>query len=194
MSARDDFGSDAGRGSSYKGGAGGLGNGGVGGGRGGGAGGGGAGRNGGIGSQTGLTTGNKMYGTSAYGRPGGRAQNPGAWGVRPGPNIQQGPLNRPTYPGPISYVNPPVSPQPQPGLSFTYDTLLPPGAYPGNYWAGGAMWNNVNRPPNYSGPLGPTPVPANGPVYSNTNPYGINNPGGKGDFQGNNFNGYKGYY
>lgn len=109
MSARD---SESGS-SSYKGGsrsAGGLGNGGIGGGRGGGGNfgggmGGGAGRNGGIGSRTGLTTGTKMVGTpgrdglSATGRPGGMAQNPGAWGMRPQSSIARGTLGAPAVPG-----------------------------------------------------------------------------------------------
>ena len=74
MPGRDDFGSRAGT----PGGMGGsLGNGGVGGGMGGGMRGGGAGYNGGIGSRMGVTTGNVMRGTSAYGRPGGMAQGYG---------------------------------------------------------------------------------------------------------------------
>ncbi len=100
MSARD---SESGS-STYKGGsrsAGGLGNGGIGGGRGGGGMGGGAGRWGGIGARTGLTTGTKMVGTpgrdglSATGRPGGMAQNPGAWGMRPQSSIARGTLGAP---------------------------------------------------------------------------------------------------
>lgn len=79
MSARDDFGSNAGTSRGYAGGAGGLGNGGVGGGMGGGFQGGGAARNGGIGSSTGLTTGNTWHGNSAFGRAGGMAQ---AYGMR----------------------------------------------------------------------------------------------------------------
>lgn len=109
MSARDDFGSDAGRPGGRGGSNGGLANGGVGGGRGGGGGGGGAGRNGGYGSQTGLMTGNKMYGNSAFGRPGGRALNPGAWGIRPQPAVQQSSLNRPAVPGALSPVPVPAS-------------------------------------------------------------------------------------
>lgn len=69
MSARDDFGSSAGRGP----GAGGLGNGGIGGGMGAGSRGGGAGYNGGAGSRTGLTTGTTWHGNTAFGAPGGRA-------------------------------------------------------------------------------------------------------------------------
>lgn len=95
MSARDDFGSNAGRPGGYGGGAGGLGNGGVGGGMGGGFGGGGAGRMGGMGNRTGLTTGNRMYGGMAMGRPGGLAQNMGAWGMRPQAPVQQGPMGQP---------------------------------------------------------------------------------------------------
>lgn len=69
MSARDDFGSSAGRGP----GAGGLGNGGIGGGMGAGSRGGGAGYNGGAGSRTGLTTGTTWHGNTAFGAPGGTA-------------------------------------------------------------------------------------------------------------------------
>ena len=75
MSARDDFGSSAGRGP----GAGGLGNGGIGGGMSAGSRGGGAGYNAGAGSRTGLTTGTTTYGNTAFGRPGGNAV---AYGMR----------------------------------------------------------------------------------------------------------------
>ena len=75
MSARDDFGSSAGRGP----GAGGLGNGGLGGGMSAGLRGGGAGYNAGAGSRTGLTTGTTTYGNTAFGRPGGNAV---AYGMR----------------------------------------------------------------------------------------------------------------
>lgn len=125
MSARD---AESGS-STYKGGsgrAGGLGNGGVGGGMGGGGNygggmGGGAARNGGIGSRTGLTTGNRMYGGTAVGRPGGMAQNPGAWGVRPSPAITQAPLNRPAVPGLLGPVVPVDAPPPA-----IEDVPLPP--------------------------------------------------------------------
>lgn len=114
MAGRDDFGSRSGTSSSYKGGAGGLGNGGIGGGMGGGFGGGGAGRVGGIGSRTGLMTGNVMRGGVAQGRPGGPAMNPGAWGVRPSPPTTQGPL--PAYaPPPVAGVNPVIENVPLPG-------------------------------------------------------------------------------
>lgn len=109
MSARD---AESGS-STYKGGsrsAGGLGNGGIGGGMGGGGNwgggmGGGAGRNGGIGNRTGLTTGNRMYGVAGRngvtfsGRPGGFAQQPGAFGIRPQPAIGTGPLSGVRRPG-----------------------------------------------------------------------------------------------
>jgi hypothetical protein len=62
-------------------------------------GGGGAARNGGYGNRTGLTTGNTMFGGTAFGRPGGFAANPGAWGVRPQAGVTRGPLNRPANPG-----------------------------------------------------------------------------------------------
>lgn len=149
MSARD---SESGS-STYKGGsgrAGGLGNGGIGGGMGGGGNygggmGGGAGRMGGIGSRTGLTTGTQMYGGMAFGRPGGNAMNPGAWGVVRQSPISQGPLNRPTRPGflgtPTPVSVPGVNPVPEyvPALEDVpmptfqdpmamYTTLTPPPA------------------------------------------------------------------
>lgn len=114
MSARD---AESGS-STYKGGsrsAGGLGNGGIGGGMGGGGNwgggiGGGAGRNGGIGNRTGLTTGNRMYGGMAVGRPGGPAMNPGAWGVTPAAPITTGPLSgvrpRGVVPASVPGINP----------------------------------------------------------------------------------------
>ena len=132
MSARD---SESGS-STYKGGsgrAGGLGNGGIGGGMGGGGNygggmGGGAGRMGGIGSRTGLTTGTQMYGGMAFGRPGGNAMNPGAWGIRERSPITQGPLNRPTRPGllgnPTPTAVPGVNPVPE------YVPQLPDMYYP----------------------------------------------------------------
>ena len=118
MSARD---AESGS-SSYKGGsgsAGGVGNGGLGGGMG--AGGnwgmggslGGAARNGGYAAdRTGMYTGAKMYGNTAFGRPGQAAYGYGTRltngmmtdfrmpnGMRPQTGIQQGPLNRPTHQG-----------------------------------------------------------------------------------------------
>lgn len=170
MSARD---AESGS-STYKGGsgsAGGLGNGGVGGGRGGGGnygggsgGGGGAGRNGGINSRTGLTTGNHMYGGTAYGRPGGYAQNPGAWGVHPQPAVSQAPLNRPAVPGLLSpppavvpsqvqvqqpvpptyappawsppYPNMPQQQLPTYGMPATYNSLEQAISPPYNNWHG----------------------------------------------------------
>jgi len=136
MSARD---SESGS-STYKGGsgsAGGLGNGGVGGGMGGGGnygggGGGGAGRNGGIGSRTGLTTGTKMVGTpgrnglSARGRPGGMAQNPGAWGMRPQSSIARGTLGAPAVPGLLAEPVPAAVPEEIPAYTpniFNQDYL-----------------------------------------------------------------------
>lgn len=122
MSARD---AESGS-STYKGGsgrAGGLGNGGIGGGMGGGGNygggrGGGAGRNGGIGSRTGLTTGNVMKGGVAKGRPGGKAMNPGAWGMDSWPSVSRAPLNRPAVPGllsqtPVPTAIPGVNPVPE---------------------------------------------------------------------------------
>lgn len=123
MSARDSAG-PAGPGS---GGAGGLANGGIGGGFGGGAAGGrggmgaGGGVNGGYGSQTGLTTGNRMYGGIAVGRPGGAAMNPGAWGVRPQPSIAQAPMNRPAVPGLLG----PAAPVPAVEQGLTVPASMP---------------------------------------------------------------------
>ena len=136
MPARDDAGSNYGRpgGSQNSG----VNNGGVAGGMGGGFGGGGAGRMGGIGSRTGLTTGNTMFGGMAFGRPGGFAANPGAWGVRPQAGIAQGPLSgaRPR-PAAVAGVNP--LPENIPALEDVpmptfqdpmamYTTLTPPPA------------------------------------------------------------------
>jgi len=136
MPARDDAGSNYGRpgGSQNSG----VYNGGVAGGMGGGFGGGGAGRMGGIGSRTGLTTGNTMFGGMAFGRPGGFAMNPGAFGVRPQAGIAQGPLSgaRPR-PAAVAGVNP--LPENIPALEDVpmptfqdpmamYTTLTPPPA------------------------------------------------------------------
>lgn len=77
MSARDDFGSMAGRSGGYNDRAGGIGNGGIGGGMHSGSMGGGAGRNGGAGSRTGLTTNSTWHGNTAWGRPGGSVQGYG---------------------------------------------------------------------------------------------------------------------
>ena len=135
MSARDDFGSNSGTsrgygGASPSGRAGGLGNGGVGGGMGGGFAGGGAGRNGGIGSRTGLGTGNLMYGTQFSGRPGGPAMQSGAWGVRATPAIGQGPLAGRTrkgavtaVPAAIAGVNPVPEYVQQPPTSYMFSGL-----------------------------------------------------------------------
>ncbi len=159
MSARD---AESGS-STYKGGsgrAGGLGNGGIGGGMGGGGNygggmGGGAGRNGGIGNRTGLTTGNRMYGGVAQGRPGGLAYNPGAWGVAPTPRVGQGPLNRPARPGLLGNPTPAavagVNPVPEnvPAPPFQdpmsiYTTLTPPPETPippsGLMYGNGSLW------------------------------------------------------
>jgi hypothetical protein len=122
MSARD---AESGS-STYKGGsgrAGGLGNGGIGGGMGGGGNfgggmGGGGGRMGGIGNRTGLTTGNSMWGIAGRngvtftGRPGGFAQQPGAFGFRPEAGVTRGPLKQPKgllgnpTPASVAGVNP----------------------------------------------------------------------------------------
>lgn len=110
-------------------GAGGLGNGGVGGGFGGGASGGrggmgaGAGRNGGYDSRTGLTTGNRMYGGVAVGRPSGMAMNPGAWGIHPQPAVTSRPLNRPTVPGLLS---PPIENVPVPPAATIQNPFYQP--------------------------------------------------------------------
>ena len=169
MSARD---SESGS-STYKGGsgrAGGLGNGGIGGGMGGGGNygggmGGGAGRNGGIGNRTGLTTGNRMYGGMAFGRPGGLALNPGAWGVHPTPAIAQGPLAGRTKKGAVTAV-----PASIPGVNPVPEDIPPPqpsviGYLPG--WPGtGMWWGNQPTYMNNSGlnpPAAPAPAPAPAP-------------------------------
>lgn len=131
MSARD---AESGS-STYKGGsgrAGGLGNGGLGGGMGGGGNygggrGGGAARNGGIGNRTGLTTGNRMVGGMAQGRPGGMAMNPGAWGVRPQDIVTRAPMNRPTVPGLLGPVTPvPAAIAPDENILAVEDVPVPP--------------------------------------------------------------------
>lgn len=138
MSARDDFGSRSGTPGGYGDRAGGLGNGGIGGGMGGGQGGGGAGRNGGIGSRTGLTTGNKMIGGRATGRPGGYAQNPGAWGLHAWPSVSQSPLTRPARPAvPGLLTQTPVPPVEQPVIGY-----LPGWPGTGLWWGDQPPWNN----------------------------------------------------
>lgn len=162
MSARD---SESGS-SSYKGGsrsAGGLGNGGIGGGRGGGGNfgggmGGGAGRNGGIGSRTGLTTGTKMVGTpgrdglSATGRPGGMAQNPGAWGMRPQSSIARGTLGAPAAPAVPGLLAEPVPAAVTEEIpAYTpnpfYQGVPPPAQYSSIYKNRIAELLNAQRPP-----------------------------------------------
>ena len=111
MPGRDDFGSRAGT----PGGMGGsLGNGGVGGGMGGGMRGGGAGYNGGIGSLMGVTTGNVMRGTSAYGRPGGMAQGYGMNPAQARQAAMQGIMGRLQGQAQPTGAQPPQSPPPLP--------------------------------------------------------------------------------
>lgn len=179
MSARDDFGSNAGRPGGYGGGAGGLGNGGVGGGMGGGFGGGGAGRMGGMGNRTGLTTGNRMYGGMAMGRPGGLAQNMGAWGMRPQAPVQQAPMNRPAHPGLLG--NPiPASSIPDERILAVEDVPPPQpsvmGYLPG--WPGtGMWWGNQPHYMNNSG-LNPPAAPApSTPKYQDQVPQDPSFPG-----------------
>ena len=117
MSLRDSMG-PAGPGNT---GAGGLGNGGIGGGMGGGSWGGGYG--GGMTQNTGLGTGNVMYGNTAYGRPGGMASAYGMNGIQQ-PSYQgvvSQTLNRPTHPAP---------PQVMPGLTPPAPTTPPAVAPP----------------------------------------------------------------
>jgi hypothetical protein len=147
MSARDDFGSTAGRPGGYGGGAGGLGNGGVGGGMGGGYAGGGAGINGGINSRTGLTTGNRMLGgpqgVQAMGRPGGMAMNPQAWGRMPSPPVTQGPIGRP--PGLLDPAVPPVAASaPPPPQEPAWPWANPAVYNPYPQWSGQGSWNSNN--------------------------------------------------
>lgn len=218
MSARDSAG-PAGPGTN---GAGGLANGGIGGGFGGGAygGGGGVGAgggiNGGYNNRTGLTTGNMMYGGKAQGRPGGMAQNPGAWGMRPGPSVSQSPLNRPTRPGflgnpvPVSMpgVNPPVSPPYD--LPFIYDQPIGPPMPPSSIsgpWPGqgtipgnpGSTYYQNNQGNPYGQYAPPNSIQGPDGFYSNSLPSGKGDyagpsnqsVGGKGDYGGGNF-GYGG--
>ncbi len=111
MPGRDDFGSRAGT----PGGMGGsLGNGGVGGGMGGGMRGGGAGYNGGIGSRMGVTTGNVMRGTSAYGRPGGMAQGYGMNPAQARQSAMQGIMGMLQGRAQPTGAQPPQSPPPLP--------------------------------------------------------------------------------
>jgi hypothetical protein len=159
MPARDDAGSNYGRpgGSQNSG----VNNGGVAGGMGGGFGGGGAGRMGGIGSRTGLTTGNTMFGGMAFGRPGGFAMNSSAFGVRPQAGIAQGPLSgaRPR-PAAVAGVNPlPENVPPQ--LSDGYPQMISPNLGPFN-------------PPNYT----PPSMPIQGPGAVGPTGYFMKNPTG----------------
>lgn len=152
MSARDDFGSSAGRGP----GAGGLGNGGIGGGMGGGSRGGGAGYNGGAGSRTGLTTGNTIYGNTAFGRPGGNAV---AYGMRDAASLNRagmGPTvgsygNFRTPSGAAMYGNSPVQ-----GQSF----------YGMNMGQALSQANRAQARQRPEGLLGGTPTAAGAPAYS----------------------------
>lgn len=154
MSARD---AESGS-STYKGGsgrAGGLGNGGLGGGMGGGGNygggmGGGAARYGGLGNRTGLTTGNRMVGIPGRdgltfrGRPGGFAQQPGAFGIQSLPAVSSAPLTRPTVPGILGPAAPSVVPQiedvPMPPMPAPYNPLtsiqqpMPPAYPPTSYY------------------------------------------------------------
>ena len=162
MSARD---SESGS-SSYKGGsgrAGGLGNGGIGGGMGGGGNygggmGGGAGRMGGIGSRTGLTTGNKMFGGMAFGRPGGNAMNPGAWGIRPQPAITQGPLLGNPTPASVPGVNPVPEDVPMPSVQ--------PSVFNQDYLGRLASFRNMMNNRYGWGAAQPGPGPVNAPAPS----------------------------
>ena len=152
MSARDDFGSSAGRGP----GAGGLGNGGVGGGMGGGSRGGGAGYNAGAGSRTGLTTGTTTYGNTAFGRPGGNAV---AYGMRDAASLNRagmGPTvgsygNFRTPSGAAMFGNSPVQ-----GQSF----------YGQNMGQALSQANRAQaRQPQVGGLLGGAPLAAGAPSY-----------------------------
>lgn len=126
MSARDSA-SPAGPGNS---GAGGLGNGGLGGGMGGGLGGGGWG--GGMSGNTGLGTGNNIYGTSAWGRPGGMAMGYGMSpnqafnnGMQPRNDYGLGPImSHPAIQGIISQVlTRPAVPAPATSVPLTKANL-----------------------------------------------------------------------
>ena len=182
MSARD---AESGS-STYKGGsgrAGGLGNGGIGGGMGGGGNwgggmGGGAGRNGGMNSRTGLTTGNNMFGGMAFGRPGGMAMNPGAFGMRPQAAVQQQALNRPARSGLLG--NP--TPASLPGVNPVPETPPNPIMSMANYMPD--FMNPIEGPNffnSYKAPPAPEPTTPFGPrqnyyggwpsMVANNNPY-----------------------
>lgn len=191
MSARD---AESGS-STYKGGsgrAGGLGNGGVGGGMGGGGNygggmGGGAARNGGIGSRTGLTTGNRMIGGIAVGRPGGLAQNPGAWGRRSMPGISQGLLNRPAVPGllgptPVPAAVPGVTPIPE-NAPWTPEVDV-------NWWGQtlGPQRYNPSLSPGYEAYTSVYKVGPASPNYLSNQDVRKNQPGGTGPYTGNAWN------
>lgn len=163
MPARDDAGSNYGRpgGSQNSG----VNNGGVAGGMGGGFGGGGAGRMGGIGSRTGLTTGNTMFGGMAFGRPGGFAMNPGAFGVRPQAGIAQGPLSgaRPR-PAAVAGVNP--VPENIPALEDVPMPPATPNVFNQNYLGSLADFRTMmnNRYGWGAAQPGPGPMPAPAPT------------------------------
>lgn len=203
MSARDaESGSSSYRGGSGR--AGGLGNGGIGGGMGGGGNwgggmGGGAGRNGGIGNQTGLTTGNRMYGGVAFGRPGGPAMNPGAWGVRPSPPIGQGPL---------SGVKPPKGARPIPASTIPNERILAvedvlpaapvPNVFNQNYLNSISNFTQMMRDrygwgannPNVTPGPGPMPAPAPAPAAPASPPKYQDQVPQDPNFPGNTYNGW----
>ena len=159
MPARDDAGSNYGRpgGSQNSG----VNNGGVAGGMGGGFGGGGAGRMGGIGSRTGLTTGNTMFGGMAFGRPGGFAMNSSAFGVRPQASVTRGPLNRPANPGLLGTPTPAsvagVNPVPENVMAVEDVPPYTPNVFNQNYLGGLANFRGMinNRYGWNDQPVGP---------------------------------------
>jgi hypothetical protein len=168
MPARDDAGSNYGRpgGSQNSG----VNNGGVAGGMGGGFGGGGAGRMGGIGSRTGLTTGNTMFGGMAFGRPGGFAMNSSAFGVRPQASVTRGPLNRPANPGllgtPTPVSVPGVNPASENVLAVEEVPPYTPNVFNQNYLGGLANFRGMinNRYGWNDQPVTPGPGPAATPT------------------------------
>lgn len=166
MSARDDFGSMAGRPGGYNDRAGGLGNGGIGGGMHSGSMGGGAGRNGGTGSDTGLSTGNKWHGNTAWGRPGGSVQGYGTRrpnGQMVDPRRPDG--SRPVISSAISQAAPPVRPAGAPPPAVAQPPVgMPPPRQPSVQgwlpsWPGTGQWwgdqPRYNNTPGLSGGTSP---------------------------------------
>jgi hypothetical protein len=121
-------------------------------------GGGGAARNGGYGNRTGLTTGNTMFGGMAFGRPGGPARNPGAWGIRPRPAITQGPLLGNPTPASVPGVNPVPEDVPMPSMQ--------PSVFNQDYLGSLSSFRNMMNNRYGWGAAQPGPGPVNAPAPS----------------------------